>query len=74
MKLTEILDGMKESKDDFFNRTYWDYHVLVWRSAKEKNDPNSKVEKIISQSEARRYVETLPERSESDGGDEKNGN
>jgi len=88
MKLTDLLTEQKESKQDFFDRSYWNgstekgsywgdstEKVLIWLSPTEMHDPRCRPDKILNLEEARRYIETLPERSVSEGDEVKeNGN
>jgi len=75
MKLNELLKECEETQDDFFDRTYWGAgkegdKVFVFKNRKDRSDPKIKPTEIMELDDARRYVRTLPERSESDGGDE----
>ena len=82
MQLNLVLEGEKETKEDYFERTYWvggnynqEGYVFVWNDKKEKDDPRMKATEKLSLSDARRYVKTLPERFKSDGEKgEQNGN
>ena len=73
MKLTELIKQTKETKDEFFARSYWtsESYVFVFKSQKDRESINSYCE-IWSCEKARKYVASLE--SEDERAAEKNKN
>ena len=65
MNLSSILKQERESQAEYFARTIWgtgqfpNFTVFEFNNEQDKMDPNVKPAKIISITEARKYLDTL---------------
>jgi len=66
VSIQAIIKSTKETKEEFFNRTYWggmddkyNMHVMVWNNAKDKNNPLVTPASFMTIEEARKYIEQL---------------
>jgi len=66
MKLETIMRLDRESKSDFFARTYWTYHdrVFVYNNQQEVSNPSCLPAQVWSKNRARKYLDTLDEKDE----------
>jgi len=66
-----IIQSTKETKEDFFNRSYWgsldnqyNMQIFIFNNAQDKNNPVVTPKSIMTLSEARKYIEQLESEAE----------
>jgi len=62
MKLSDVIQGTKETQEDYFNRMYWNAsldRVFLYHNQQDRSDLSKEPVEIISGDEARRVLSTL---------------